>query len=78
MAKQEPISVRIARLRKHKKWTKYRLAATSGVNRSTVGRIEAGLIEKPEHETVCALAAAFGVTIGQVRGTEAWPRGGDS
>lgn len=77
MAKTEPLAARLKRLRESKKLNVDTLAEKTGVSRATLYRLES-LGGKPQMDTVAALAKFFRVTIGQVRGTEAWPRGGDS
>ena len=43
-------------IRKQKKLSQQKLADLIGVNKSTISRLERGLIERPAHEIVSSLA----------------------
>jgi transcriptional regulator with XRE-family HTH domain len=50
--------------RKAKGWKMPELADRSGVNKSTISRIEAGEITNPSNDTVASLEAALGLRRG--------------
>lgn len=51
------------KLRELKNWSQHDLEEASHVTQSTISRIEKGILCNPGIETVCKLAAAFGVTV---------------
>jgi transcriptional regulator with XRE-family HTH domain len=69
MAKKEPISARLKRLREARLLSVAELAAETGVSEPTLYRLEASG-GTPRMSTLAALSQFFHVTIGQVRGTE--------
>ena len=76
MPKKESTADRLRRLREKAGLSLIELANKTGLHRTTLYRCEQGV--PPRMGTLTELARVYKVTIGQVRGTEAWPRGGDS
>lgn len=53
----------------HRKVSEYRLAAETGVPQATINRILKGVSVDPKTDTVRPLAAFFGITVEDLRGT---------
>lgn len=58
-------SIRLAEIRKARGLSQYALAELSGVTRVTIARIETGKMN-PTLQTIEKLAAALGVTVGEL------------
>ena len=57
--------IRLAEIRKSRGLSQYALAELSGVSRGTIARIESGAYN-PTLQTLEQLAAALGVTVGEL------------
>ena len=58
-------SIRLAEIRKSRGLSQYALAELSGISRVTIARIETGKVN-PTLQTLEQLAAALGVTVGEL------------
>jgi len=63
--RREGESIKLAEIRKSRGLSQYALAELSGVSRVTIARIESGAYN-PTLQTLEQLAAALGVTVGEL------------
>lgn len=65
------LSERVQLLRKELKLTQQALATRTGLRPETISRIERGVVENPEGDTLAKLACGLGVKIDELVGSRA-------
>ncbi len=75
MAADETVGDRVRRYRRLRKLTQEALAASAGVDRSYLGKIEVGDVLEPGADTVKRLAVALGVPLRAIAEPLGWYEG---
>jgi|SRR5215469_2775726 len=76
MADKFTLGQRIKALREQQHRSAAEVARAAGIDKATLCRIELGKQRNPKTSTVTALASVYGLTPGQLLGSEAMPRRG--